>query len=99
MFTLVGLGVGVSRAYSVVATAAPGVFPAAFGDAHGQVGVYYEAGAVIVTLVLLAQVLEMRSRSRGRAAEDQVRDIACGFATTFQAAVPHLPSSRRKAPG
>jgi Cu+-exporting ATPase len=64
MFTLIGLGVAVSWAYSVVATAAPGVFPAAFRDAHGQVGVYYEAAAVIVTLVLLGQVLELRARSR-----------------------------------
>jgi Cu+-exporting ATPase len=64
MFTLIGLGVGVSWAYSVVATAAPGIFPAAFRDAHGQVGVYYEAAAVIVTLVLLGQVLELRARSR-----------------------------------
>jgi Cu+-exporting ATPase len=64
MFTLIGLGVAVSYAYSVVATAAPGLFPATFRDAHGQVGVYFEAAAVIVTLVLLGQVLELRARGR-----------------------------------
>jgi P-type Cu+ transporter len=45
MFTLIGLGVGVAWLYSVVATVVPGIFPAAFRDTHGQVGVYYEAGA------------------------------------------------------
>lgn len=64
MFTLIGLGVAVAWVYSVVATIAPDIFPAAFRDAHGQVGVYYEAAAVIVTLVLLGQVLELRARSQ-----------------------------------
>ncbi|MGE5609235.1 MAG: heavy metal translocating P-type ATPase [Bacillota bacterium] len=64
MFTLIGLGVAVAWTYSVVATLAPGIFPAAFRDAHGQVGVYYEAAAVIVTLVLLGQVLELRARGQ-----------------------------------
>lgn len=64
MFTLIGLGTGVAYVYSVVATALPSVFPAAFRDAHGEVGVYFEAAAVIVTLVILGQVLELRARSR-----------------------------------
>lgn len=64
MFTLIGLGVAVAWLYSVVATLVPGIFPAAFRDAHGQVGVYYEAAGVIVTLVLLGQVLELRARSQ-----------------------------------
>jgi len=64
MFTLIGLGVGVAYAYSVVATLAPGLFPPSFRDETGRVGVYYEAAAVIVTLVLLGQVLELRARSR-----------------------------------
>jgi len=68
MFTLIGMGVGVAYAYSVVATIAPGVFPASFRDAMGQVGVYYEPAAVIVTLVLLGQVLELQARSRTGAA-------------------------------
>ncbi len=64
MFTLVGLGVGAAYAYSVVATVAPGLFPDAFRDAHGLVGVYFEAAAVITALVLLGQVLELRARKR-----------------------------------
>jgi Cu+-exporting ATPase len=68
MFTLIGLGVGVAYAYSVVATVAPGLFPASFRGEMGQVGVYYEAAAVIVTLVLLGQVLELKARSRTGAA-------------------------------
>ncbi|MBW8890550.1 MAG: cadmium-translocating P-type ATPase, partial [Fibrobacteres bacterium] len=68
MFTLIGLGVGVAYLYSVVATLAPGIFPVSFRDAHGQVGVYFEAAAVIVTLVLLGQVLELRARSQTGAA-------------------------------
>lgn len=68
MFTLIGLGVAVAYLYSVVAALAPGVFPASFRDASGQVGVYFEAAAVITTLVLLGQVLELRARSRTGAA-------------------------------
>jgi Cu+-exporting ATPase len=68
MFTLIGLGVGVAYAYSVVATVAPGLFPASFRGEMGQVGVYFEAAAVIVTLVLLGQVLELKARSRTGAA-------------------------------
>jgi Cu+-exporting ATPase len=68
MFTLIALGVGVAYLYSLVATLAPGVFPPSFRDAAGQVGVYYEAAAVIVTLVLLGQVLELRARRQTGAA-------------------------------
>lgn len=68
MFTLIALGVGVAYLYSVVATLAPDIFPPSFRDAAGQVGVYYEAAAVIVTLVLLGQVLELRARRRTGAA-------------------------------
>ncbi|HEY5658184.1 MAG TPA: heavy metal translocating P-type ATPase, partial [Myxococcota bacterium] len=68
MFTLIGLGTGVAYAYSVVATVAPGPFPVSFRDAHGEVAVYFEAAAVIVTLVLLGQVMELRARSRTGAA-------------------------------
>jgi Cu+-exporting ATPase len=64
MFTLIGLGVGVAYVYSVIATLAPALFPSSFRDETGQVGLYYEAAAVIVTLVLLGQVLELRARSR-----------------------------------
>jgi Cu+-exporting ATPase len=68
MFTLIGLGVAVAYVYSVVATVVPEVFPPSFRDASGQVGVYFEAAAVITTLVLLGQVMELRARSRTGAA-------------------------------
>lgn len=68
MFTLIGLGVAVAYSYSLVAAVAPDIFPESFRDAHGQVGVYFEAAAVITTLVLLGQVLELRARSRTGAA-------------------------------
>ena len=68
MFTLIGLGTGVAYAYSVVATIAPEIFPASFRDAAGEVAVYFEAAAAIVTLVLLGQVMELRARSRTGAA-------------------------------
>lgn len=68
MFTLIALGVAVGYVFSVVATLAPGIFPDAFRDADGTVGVYYEAAVVIVALVLLGQVLELRARGRTSAA-------------------------------
>ncbi|WP_440996837.1 copper-transporting P-type ATPase [Arhodomonas sp. SL1] len=68
MFTLISLGVGVAYVYSVVATLFPGIFPASFRDESGQVGVYFEAAAVIVTLVLVGQVMELRARSSTTAA-------------------------------
>ena len=64
MFTLIALGTGVAFVYSVAATIAPDAFPAAFQDAHGEVAVYFEAAAVIITLVLLGQVMELRARHR-----------------------------------
>jgi Cu+-exporting ATPase len=64
MFTLIALGVGAAYGFSVVATAVPGLFPAAFRGADGAVAVYFEPAAVIVVLVLLGQVLELRARSR-----------------------------------
>jgi Cu+-exporting ATPase len=68
MFTLIAIGSGAAWGYSCVAALAPDVFPAAFRDAHGGVAVYFEAAAVIVTLVLLGQVLELRARRRTGAA-------------------------------
>jgi Cu+-exporting ATPase len=64
MFTLVALGSGAAFLYSVFATLARARFPLAFRDHHGDVGVYFEAASVIVTLVLLGQVLELRARSK-----------------------------------
>jgi Cu+-exporting ATPase len=67
MWTLIGIGVAAAYGYSVVATFAPGLFPASFRE-HGRVGVYFEAAAVIVSLTLLGQVLELKARSRTSAA-------------------------------
>jgi len=67
MWTLIGIGVGAAFGYSVVATLAPDLFPNSF-RAHGRVGVYFEAAAVIVSLTLLGQVLELRARSKTSAA-------------------------------
>lgn len=63
MFTLIGLGVTVAYVYSLIATLAPQIFPASFRDHAGNVPVYFEAAAVITTLVLLGQVLELKARS------------------------------------
>lgn len=62
MFSLIGMGVMAAWGFSVVAVLAPGIFPDGFRDAEGHVGVYFEAAAVIVTLVLLGQVMELRAR-------------------------------------
>ncbi len=64
MFTLIALGTGAAFAYSVLAALAPGLFPDSFRGHGGEVALYFEAAAVIVTLVLLGQVLELRARSR-----------------------------------
>jgi Cu+-exporting ATPase len=64
MFSLIALGTGVAYVYSVVATLVPGIFPDGFRGPSGNVAVYFEAAAVIVTLVLLGQVLELIARSR-----------------------------------
>jgi Cu+-exporting ATPase len=68
MFTLIGLGVAVAFVFSVIATLFPGIFPHSFTDHSGNVPVYYEAAAVITTLVLLGQVLELKARSSTGAA-------------------------------
>ncbi|GAB4172737.1 MAG: heavy metal translocating P-type ATPase [Wenzhouxiangellaceae bacterium] len=76
MFTLIGLGVSVAWLYSLVAVLAPGAFPDALRDASGQVGVYFEAAAVIVTLVLLGQVLELRARASTQQAVRSLLELA-----------------------
>ena len=68
MFTLIGLGVAVAYLYSFVAVLTPGIFPPSFRSESGVVGVYFEAAAVIVALVLLGQVLELKARSKTGAA-------------------------------
>jgi P-type Cu+ transporter len=76
MFTLIGLGTGAAYLYSVVATVAPELFPESMRDAHGLIPVYYEAGAVIVALVLLGQVLELRAREKTGGAIRALLDLA-----------------------
>jgi Cu+-exporting ATPase len=76
MFTLIGLGTGAAYLFSLVATLVPELFPASFRDAHGEVGVYFEAAAVIVTLVLLGQVLELRARRQTSTAIKALLDLA-----------------------
>src|SRR6266404_771821 len=76
MFTLIALGTGVAYAYSVVAALAPGIFPPSFRGPEGEVPLYFEAAAVIVTLVLLGQVLELRARSQTSSAIRALLDLA-----------------------
>ncbi len=64
MFTLIAIGTGAATLASLAALLAPGAFPASLRDAHGRLPVYFEAAAVIITLVLLGQVLELRARER-----------------------------------
>lgn len=64
MFTLISIGIGVAWVYSLIGTLFPGLFPVAFRDQQGAVAVYFEAAAVITTLVLLGQVLELKAREQ-----------------------------------
>ncbi|WP_270375495.1 copper-transporting P-type ATPase [Marinicauda sp. Alg238-R41] len=85
MFTLIGLGITVAYAFSVVATIAPDLFPDSFRDAQGRVGVYFEAAAVITTLVLLGQVLELRARSATSGAIRALLELAPPHARRIEA--------------
>ncbi|MEM7442366.1 MAG: copper-translocating P-type ATPase [Pseudomonadota bacterium] len=76
MFTLIALGTAVAYVYSLVATILPDAFPASFQSASGTVAVYYESVAVIVTLILLGQVLELRARDRTSGAIRALLDLA-----------------------
>jgi P-type Cu+ transporter len=76
MFTLIGMGTGAAYGYSVVATLFPKLFPASFRDTQGGVAVYFEAAAVITTLVLLGQVLELRARHRTSGAIRELLHLA-----------------------
>ena len=75
MWTLIALGTGAAFLYSVAATVAPGLFPASFMS-MGRIGVYYEAAAVIISLTLLGQVLELKARSRTSAAIKSLLGLA-----------------------
>lgn len=76
MFTLIGFGVAIAYLFSLVATLAPHLFPSAFRDHSGRVGVYYEAAAVITTLVLLGQVLELKARGSTSSALRALLELA-----------------------
>ncbi len=75
MWTLIGTGVSAAYGYSVVATIAPGIFPVTFME-HGRIGVYFEAAAVIISLTLLGQILELRARSQTSAAIKSLLGLA-----------------------
>jgi len=84
MFSLISMGVGAAYIFSVVAVLLPGIFPAGFRDAEGNVGVYFEAGAVIVVLVLLGQVMELGARERTGAAIRALLDLAAKTARVIR---------------
>jgi len=75
MWTLIGLGTGAAFVYSVIATVAPGVFPPEFAS-MGRVSVYFEAAAVIISLTLLGQMLELKARSQTSAAIKSLLGLA-----------------------
>jgi Cu+-exporting ATPase len=76
MFTLIALGTGVAYLYSLSAALVPGLFPESFRSPMGEVPLYFEAAAVITTLVLLGQVLELRARSQTSSAIRALLDLA-----------------------
>nr|WP_256449245.1 copper-translocating P-type ATPase [Cupriavidus sp. KK10] len=75
MWTLIGIGTGAAYVYSVIATVIPGVFPQVFAE-HGRIGVYFEAAAVIISLTLLGQLLELKARSQTSAAIKSLLGLA-----------------------
>ncbi|MBO9463238.1 copper-translocating P-type ATPase [Labrenzia sp. R5_0] len=84
MFSLIGMGVMAAWTFSVVAVLAPGIFPDGFRDAEGHVGVYFEAAAVIVVLVLLGQVMELRAREGTGKAIKALLDMAAKTARVIR---------------
>jgi len=84
MFTLIAIGTGVAYIFSLVATAVPGIFPDAFRGENGEVAVYFEAAAVIITLVLLGQVLELKARSQTSGAIRALLELAPPIATRIE---------------
>ncbi|MCB2055486.1 MAG: YHS domain-containing protein, partial [Geminicoccaceae bacterium] len=85
MFSLIAVGVSAAYLFSLVATLLPGIFPDGFRDAQGHVGVYYEAAAVIVVLVLLGQLLELQARERTGSAIRALLDLAARTARVIRA--------------
>ena len=84
MFTLIAMGTGVAYVYSLIATALPGIFPAALRTMHDRPAVYFEAAAAITTLVLLGQVLELRARSHTSQAIRALLDLSPKTARLLQ---------------
>ncbi|MEQ9590857.1 MAG: heavy metal translocating P-type ATPase [Parvibaculaceae bacterium] len=84
MFTLIGMGVGAAYLFSLVAVLAPDIFPDGFRSVDGHVGVYFEAGAVIVVLVLLGQMMELGARDRTGAAIRALLDMAAKTARVIR---------------
>ncbi len=84
MFTLISLGTGIAYLYSAVAAAAPGLFPDAFRDQQGDVAVYFEAAAMIITLVLVGQVMELRARRRTSGALKELLGMAATTARRLE---------------
>lgn len=84
MFSLIGMGVGAAYIFSILAVIAPQIFPAGFRDENGNVGVYFEAAAVIVTLVLLGQVMELRAREGTGKAIRALLDMAAKTAVVIR---------------
>lgn len=85
MYTLIGLGVVIAFAYSLVATFVPGAFPPELRNEHGMVGVYYEVAVTIITLVLLGEWLELRARGQTGAAIRQLLGLAPKTARRIEA--------------
>ena len=84
MFSLIGMGVGAAYVFSILAVVAPQIFPEGFRDENGNVGVYFEAAAVIVTLVLLGQVMELRAREGTGKAIRALLDMAAKTAVVIR---------------
>lgn len=84
MFSLISIGVAAAWIFSVVALVAPGIFPLGFRDSEGNVGAYFEAAAVIVTLVLLGQVMELRAREGTGKAIRALLDLAAKTARVLR---------------
>src|ERR1043166_5535816 len=93
MFTLIAVGVGAAYFYSAVAVIAPGIFPESFRR-HGEVDLYFEAAAVITTLVLLGQLIEAKARNRTGQAIKALLGLAAKTAHRIRKSVAATPSSQ-----
>jgi len=84
MFSLISMGTGAAYIFSVVAVLMPDIFPDGFRDSQGHVGVYFEAAAVIITLVLLGQIMQLRARERTGSAIKALLDMAAKTARVMR---------------